>query len=107
MSFSTQICMESPNPHLQYQMEPPNPLSGSSIGNGIQFVRKSDCHMAAYAPFSITTALGYLETAPVASQVMPVPVRPSKVMLVNWVLSASQISLASMSPFTPEARTAS
>ena len=46
------------------------------------------------------------ETAPEASQVMLSPVRPSKVMLVNWVFSASQMSEVSMSPLMPPATAA-
>ena len=54
------------------------------IGNGKFSLRAPyRNYIAAKAPSLMTTALGALETAPEASQVMPSPVRPSKVMLVN------------------------
>ena len=58
-------------------------------------------------PSWITTTSGFLETRPVAaSQVAPVPVRPSKVMLVNWAIMAEQISALLISGLTPEASSA-
>ena len=45
--------------------------------------------------------LANLETAPSADQVMPVPVRPSKVMEVNCAFIASLMSAVFMEGFTP------
>ena len=59
--------------------------------------------MGTYTPFSTTTAAGDLEIMPFSSQCMPVPVRPSTVMVANCAFSASQISEADSLPVMPAA----